>query len=184
MKNNHTHSEEEIRSIYHQYFKEVYHFIVSFTNNHDEAEDLTQEVFIRLFKSISKFKGESEFKTFIFSIARHVAVDHYRKMKRKVILGELFLKFVPSTFRTTEEIVEQKESMSKVYSLLDDLRPNYRMIVILRGINEFSIKETADILKCSETNVKVSYHRALKLLRKKIVSEGYLEAEGWLNNEK
>ncbi|ADU31386.1 RNA polymerase sigma factor [Evansella cellulosilytica] len=177
-------TEEEIRLIYRQYFKEVYHFIVSFTNNHDEAEDLTQEVFIRLFKSISKFKGESELKTFIFSIARNVAVDHYRKIKRRMILGDLFLNFVPSNNKSTEEIVEHKESISKVYNYLQELKPSYRMIVILRGINEFSIKETATILNCSETNIKVSYHRALKLLRQKMVTEGDSKGEGWLNNGK
>ncbi|MFA9557256.1 RNA polymerase sigma factor [Evansella sp. AB-rgal1] len=177
-------TEEEIRHIYRQYFKEVYHFIVSFTNNHDEAEDLTQEVFIRLFKSISKFKGESELQTFIFSIARNVEVDHYRKVKRRMILGDLFLKIVPSNNKSTEEIVEHKESISEVYSYLQELKPSYRIIVILRGLNEFSIKETASILNCSETNIKVSFHRALMILRKKMVTGGDFKGEGWLNNGK
>jgi RNA polymerase sigma-70 factor (ECF subfamily) len=51
---------------------------------------------------------------------------------------------------------------------IQSLKPTYRSIVILRGINEFSIKETATILQCNEANVKVDYHRALKVLRKKL----------------
>lgn len=173
-------TEHAIRTIYRQHFKDVYHFIVSFTNNQDEAEDLTQEVFIRLFKSLPTFQGESGLRTYIFSIARNVAVDHYRKVKRRMILGEVFTKFIPASGKNTEEIVEQRESISEVHTALNELKPKYRLVIILRGINEFSICETAKIMRCSETNVKVTYHRALKHLREKLEQTGKWETEGWV----
>ncbi|WP_326929582.1 RNA polymerase sigma factor [Bacillus sp. m3-13] len=55
-----------------------------------------------------------------------------------------------------------------VHDAISKLKPSYRAVVILRGINEFSIKETSDILKCSESKVKVDYHRALKILKNKL----------------
>ena len=55
-----------------------------------------------------------------------------------------------------------------VHEAISKLKPNYRTVVILRGINEFSIKETSEILQCSESKVKVDYHRALKELKRRI----------------
>lgn len=55
-----------------------------------------------------------------------------------------------------------------VHAAISKLKPNFRAVVILRGINEFSIKETAEVLNCSESKVKVDYHRALKILRKRL----------------
>ncbi|WP_232426204.1 RNA polymerase sigma factor [Cytobacillus praedii] len=55
-----------------------------------------------------------------------------------------------------------------VHAVISKLKPDFRAEVILRGVNEFTIKETADILHCSESKVKVDYHRALKILKKKL----------------
>ncbi|WP_314733487.1 RNA polymerase sigma factor [Anaerobacillus sp. CMMVII] len=175
--------EEEIRTIYREYFKDVYHFIVSFTSSHDEAEDLTQEVFVRLFKSLPRFNGRSDLKTWIFSIAKNVAIDHYRSLKRQIIFNDLLLKLTPSKEKTTEEIVEAKEDLRNVDAALKNLKYDYRMVIVLRGINEFTIKETATILGWSESKVKVNYHRGLKLLKESLVSENILFEERWLENE-
>ncbi|MGD6958361.1 RNA polymerase sigma factor [Rossellomorea aquimaris] len=64
--------------------------------------------------------------------------------------------------------MEEKELQKTVHDAISSLKPDYRSIVILRGINEFSVKETSEILQCSQSKVKVSYHRALKELKKKI----------------
>ncbi len=55
-----------------------------------------------------------------------------------------------------------------VHEAISKLKPNYRAVVILRGINEFSVKETSEVLQCSESKVKVDYHRALKELKKRL----------------
>ena len=66
----------------------------------------------------------------------------------------------------------------RVHEAISKLKPNYRTVVILRGINEFSIKETSEILQCSEAKVKVDYHRALKELKRRIKID---EEEGLKN---
>ncbi|WP_078556049.1 RNA polymerase sigma factor [Bacillus alkalicellulosilyticus] len=81
--------EEDIRSIYREYVEDVYRFVAVFTANNEEAEDVTQEVFIRLVDSIHKFKGRSSLKTWIFSIARNVAIDYVRKQKKQLFLKAL-----------------------------------------------------------------------------------------------
>ncbi len=71
--------ESRIVEIYNLYYLDVYRFLVCFSGNQNDAEDLTQEVFIRVLKSLTNFNGKYNLKTWIFSIAKHVAVDHYRK---------------------------------------------------------------------------------------------------------
>ena len=66
------------------------------------------------------------------------------------------------------EFVEQNEMKKIVHDAISKLKPNYRAVIILRGINEFSVRETSEILSCSENKVKVDYHRALNELKKKI----------------
>jgi len=73
--------ESRIVEIYNLYYLDVYRFLVCFSGNQNDAEDLTQEVFIRVLKSLTNFNGKYNLKTWIFSIAKHVAVDHYRKKK-------------------------------------------------------------------------------------------------------
>ena len=73
--------ESSIVVIYKEHYLDVYRFLVCFSGNQNDAEDMTQEVFIRLLKNLPNFNREHNLKTWIFSIAKHVAVDHYRKKK-------------------------------------------------------------------------------------------------------
>jgi RNA polymerase sigma-70 factor (ECF subfamily) len=175
-----TNTEEEIRNIYQLHYKAVYRFIVSFTKTQDEAEDLTQEVFIRSFKSFSNFKRKSNVKTWLFSIARNVAIDYSRKAKRKLIFNEVLLKMIPSKQKSTEDVIEIKEQVGDVFSTVKNLKNEYRMVILLRAVNDFSIKETADIMGWSESKVKVSYHRALKQLKTHLETDETESNGRWL----
>ncbi|MCR8981730.1 RNA polymerase sigma factor [Brevibacillus laterosporus] len=70
---------EHIQHIYRTHYQDIYQFLVFFTGDQNEAEDLTQEVFIRLFRSLSNYDGRSPLKLYILSIARYTAINHYRK---------------------------------------------------------------------------------------------------------
>ncbi|MFP7298673.1 RNA polymerase sigma factor [Neobacillus niacini] len=160
--------EEKISEIYHLHYLDVYKFLVCFSGNQDEAEDMTQEVFIRVLKTLGSFNGTSSLKTWIFSIAKHVAIDHHRKKRFSSIFKEGFFKQMASKEKGPTEVVERNEMQQLVHEAISKLKPSYRAVVLLRGINEFSIKETAEILHCSESKVKVDYHRALTDLKKKL----------------
>ncbi|MCM3387875.1 RNA polymerase sigma factor [Ureibacillus chungkukjangi] len=164
--------EGSIVEIYNQHYLDVYRFLVCFSGNQNDAEDLTQEVFIRVLKSLPNFKTDSNFKTWIFSIAKHVALDHYRKKKFSTIFKEGFFSKLESKEKKPDEEYEKTELEHYVHEAISKLKPNHRAAVILRGINEFSVKETAEILQCSEAKVKVDYHRALKDLKRKLDLDG------------
>lgn len=160
--------EKKIHEIYQHHYLDVYKFIICFSGNQNDAEDMTQEVFIRVLKNISKYNYSVSLKTWIFSIAKHVAIDHYRKTRFTIVLKEGFFKQLTSNAKGPIEYVEQNALKNYVHEAISKIRPNYRMVLILRGINELTIKETAQILNYSESKVKVVYHRALKELEKMI----------------
>lgn len=160
--------ESSIVVIYNDHYLDVYRFLVCFSGNSSDAEDLTQEVFIRVLKSLSNFNSNNNLKTWIFSIAKHVAVDHYRRKRFTSIFKDGFFNQIESNDNKPDDELESNEMKKIVHEAISKLKPNYRAVVILRGINEFSIKETSDILQCSESKVKVDYHRALKDLKKRL----------------
>jgi RNA polymerase sigma-70 factor (ECF subfamily) len=154
--------------IYEEHYKTVYGFLVFFTGNISDAEDLTQEVFIQVIKSITNFNRAFQLRTWILSIAKHVAIDHYRRRKFYTLLNDNFFVNMVAKIGLPQENLEIKETNKIIQESLAKLKPNYRTVFILRAINELSIKETASILKCSESKVKVDYHRALAMLQKKL----------------
>ncbi|MDD9311568.1 RNA polymerase sigma factor [Cytobacillus firmus] len=161
--------ENRVVEIYRQYYLDVYRFLICFTGNQNDAEDLTQEVFIRVLNNFKNFhSGSSSVKTWIFSIAKHIAIDHYRKKRFSAIFTDGFFKQLASTEKEPNDLVEQNEMKKMVHTAISGLKPSFRAVVILRAINEFSIKETAEVLNCSESKVKVDYHRALKILKCKL----------------
>jgi RNA polymerase sigma-70 factor, ECF subfamily len=160
--------EETIDTIYNRHYLEVYRFLICFSGNQNDAEDLTQEVFIRVLNNWSNINSIENLKTWIFTIAKHVAIDHYRKKRFSSLFTDGFFKQIVSTEKEPKELLEQNEMKRLVHRAISKLKPNYRAVVILRGINEFSIKETSLILQCSESKIKVDYHRALKELKKKL----------------
>lgn len=161
--------ENSIVEIYRHYYLDVYRFLICFTGNQNDAEDLTQEVFIRVLNNLTKFhSGSCSLKTWIFSIAKHIAIDHYRKKRFSAIFSDGFFKQLVSTEKEPKDLVEQNEMKKMVHTAISRLKPGFKAVVILRAINEFSIKETSEILNCSESKVKVDYHRALKILKCKL----------------
>lgn len=84
------------------------------------------------------------------------------------VFKDSFFKQLVSNRKIPDEILQDNERTKILQQAIQSLKPMYRSIIILRGINEFSIKETAAILECNESKVKVDYHRALKVLRKNL----------------
>jgi RNA polymerase sigma-70 factor (ECF subfamily) len=155
-----------IDHIYEENYKSVYGFLICFTGNMSDAEDLTQEVFIQVIKSIASYNQNFQLRSWIMSIAKHVAIDHYRRKKFYSLFNDnFFIKLVTNT-GLPQESLENKETYKIIQESLTKLKPSYRTVFILRAINDLSIKETATILNCSESKVKVDYHRALALLQK------------------
>ena len=149
------------------YNKDIYHFLVYYIVSSD-VEDLVQEVFIRAIKGFNTYQKRSSPKTWLFSIARHVGIDEMRKRKRLRMKQMIWFWDEKKYKETPEEILQLNENNRLLYQAIHSLKVNYRDVIILRGIKELSVSETASILNWNENKVRITYHRALKTLQKSI----------------
>ncbi|OIK15534.1 RNA polymerase sigma factor SigX [Bacillus sp. MUM 116] len=156
--------------LYDKYHHDVFQFLFYMVRNKEHAEDLVQEVYIRVFKSYNRFEGKSSERTWLFSIARNVAIDFFRKQKGwKDRLLEKFdwsTSQVKDEYPIPEEITVQKEEIMSVYKCLEYCTVDQRSVIILRYIHDLSIAETAEALGWTESKVKTTQHRSLKILKK------------------
>ncbi|WP_164219015.1 RNA polymerase sigma factor SigX [Virgibacillus sp. YIM 98842] len=158
--------------IYDEFHQDLYQFIFYMVKDKHLTEDLLQEVYIKVLNSHKNFKGDSSLKTWLFSIARHVTIDHFRAQERK---RKRILEFfdwnekgqnMKDNKPLPDEVAVQNEEVKQIYEHLDKCTPDQKSVLILRFIQSFSIRETADILKFSTSKVKTTQHRGLKMLRK------------------
>ncbi|MCD8508592.1 MAG: RNA polymerase sigma factor [Bacillus sp. (in: Bacteria)] len=136
--------------------------------------DLVQEVFIKAIRKSDSFRYDSSPRSWLFSIARHVAIDASRKRRReKKKETKLFSERIQAYYPPPEKIHQQRETNQALYEAILSLKKNYKDVILLRGIHECTITETAEILNWSENKVKVTFHRAMKKLERKLGSEFY-----------
>lgn len=173
--------EDTFQRIYEKYHQDLFQFLFYMVKNREQAEDLVQEVYIRLLKSYDKFEGRSSEKTWLISIARHVAIDWFRK--QKTVRQRILEKFdwdrqqIKDNQALPDEVALQNEQVQWMYRSLDVCSIDQRSVLILRYLQEFSITETALALGWTESKVKTTQHRAIKQLQKQMIS--IAEKEGF-----
>ena len=157
------------KRLYSDYQQDVFQFLIYLVKNRDTAEDLMQEVFIRVMKSFDHFQGNSSEKTWLFSIAKNVAIDYFRK--QSTIRKRVMEKFdwsksdVVSEGALPQEIAEQNDEIKALYSCMDQCTTDQKLVIVMRYIQDLSIVETAEVLGWTEGKVKTTQHRAIKKLR-------------------
>ena len=146
-----------------QHWRKVFNIAYKFTGKHDEAEDLTQDVFLKIFKSLNTFDRRANFQTWLVSVSRNLCIDHYRSVRkeretidRDVDAGELS---PASSTKSPFAALEQRDRVELLKKALDQLPPTLRSAVLLRDIQELSYQEIADRLRLPEGTVKSRINR-------------------------
>lgn len=147
--------------------------------NREEAEDVCQEVFFKVYKSIGTFKHRSKFSTWIFRIAVNLSLNHLRKKKKLSrislskqnahINSEILDSLSASSMDRPDVFFEQKEKEKIVWNAVHSLPANQRVVLILQKYEGFSGKEIAKILDCSLSSVQSRLYRAKENLYKKLL---------------
>ena len=155
-----------------QHWRKVFNIAYKFTGKHDEAEDLTQDVFLKIFKSLNTFDRRANFQTWLVSVSRNLCIDHYRSVRkeretidRDVDAGEL-----SPVSQTTSPVaaLEHRDRVQLLKKALDQLPPTLRSAVLLRDIQELSYQEIADRLSLPEGTVKSRINRGRTELARQI----------------
>jgi RNA polymerase sigma-70 factor (ECF subfamily) len=157
--------QEAFGVLYDHYQPQIYRFVILKVSNRAEAEDLTHQVFLAAWKSMPRYENQGyPFSSWLYQIARNQIIDHYRTKKADVDLETIEVLGIASRDNHEEEAHIRLE-LEKVQRAIKELSTEYQDVIIMRFIEELSIRETADALKKSEGAIKVMQHRAIKELK-------------------
>jgi len=161
-----------------KYQRLVLHVVGRMVQQQDEVEDICQEVFIKVFKTLKRFRGDSKLSTWIAKIAYNTAITHIRKQQRR---GEVSYSDQPALIGTqkdiglNQQILEKEEAKKYLLQLIETLPVNYRTVLTLFHLEEFSYKEIEEITGMPEGTIKSYLSRARKILKGKIEKVARLE---------
>jgi RNA polymerase sigma-70 factor (ECF subfamily) len=172
-----TSQEELFRNLVIEHQEMVINTCYRFVFNREDAEDLAQEVFVEVFRSLDRFREEAKMSTWIYRIAVSKSLDHLRRMKRKKRFGSLKRligsedpgeDIAASSSDTPAETYVGQERMKILQDALDTLPDSQKTAFLLSKQEGFSNQEIADILKTSVSAVESLVHRAKKNLHDKL----------------
>jgi len=153
------------RHLVERYMRHAYNIAYSFVGNHDDAQDVAQETFVRIHRSLSSFRGDAEFSTWMYRIIMNVSLNRLHEQKRRP-QGEMV------TSDAVKPLTDSQAGDPVGFDLQDHVEQAIhklpalqRAVVILRHIDGLSTKEVSEILRCSEGTVKTHLHRGLKKMR-------------------
>ncbi|MHA0858098.1 RNA polymerase sigma factor SigW [Paenibacillus sp. CMAA1364] len=158
------------------YKDKIYFLGYRMLNNRQEAEDVVQETFLRVFKSLDRYDPNQKFSTWIYRIATNLSIDRLRKRKPTYSLdadmndqeGLDGYSILPGDDRTPESEVLLSETKQIVYKAIESLPVKYKSVMILRYLQEMSLQEISDVLDMPVTTIKTRVHRGREFLRKSL----------------
>ena len=155
-----------------RYWRRVFNVAYKFVGRHGLAEDLTQDVFLKIFKALGTFDRRANFQTWLISVSRNLCIDHYRSVRKE---REMVDRSVDSTevSAVSEEpdalvTLERGDRRARLHDALAQLPDTLRTAVTLRDIQELTYQEIADKLALPEGTVKSRINRGRKKLARQI----------------
>ena len=174
-----------------QYWRKVFNVAYKFVGKHDEAEDLAQDIFLKIFKSLDTFDSRANFQTWLTSVSRNLCIDHYRSVRkeRETIDRDVDTNELAPAAREPGPIaaLEQADRVALLRKALAALPATLRKAVLMRDIQELSYQEIADKLRLPEGTVKSRINRGrTELARqvKKLRGEDYSPSGAALNRSR
>ena len=176
--------ESAFREMVSAYQEQVYNLVFRMLGNHEEAEDLSQDVFVTVFKSIDKFRGDSKLSTWLYRIAANQCKNRYKYLARRQFhaakpLDELSerdaagrdggpVMSLQAQISEPDKMVEAKRLEAAIQQEIAALEDEQRLLVILRDIQGLSYQEMSNITELPEGTVKSRLHRARMNLKKRL----------------
>jgi RNA polymerase sigma-70 factor, ECF subfamily len=168
------------KQLFHQLIRpcerSIYLLLLSLLGNETDAEDAAQETVIKVYQNLGRFRGESQFRTWVLSIARNEGLGRLRKVSSRredsldAETDEATGDYTPAILTSWREVpleaLERKELGEILRAAIASLPAIYRNVVLLRDIEEMDVRETAQALGITEGSVKVRLHRARALLQR------------------
>ena len=163
-------------------YREVYTLCLRILGDPDDAAEATQDAYLKVWRGLGGFRGDSQFSTWLYRVAANAALSKHRGRKRRRThetgSDDDALHQVAAT-GSLEGAVEARLDVRTLEAVIGQIPQHYRDAVVLRDVYDFSIAEIASQLSCSETAAKVRVHRGRKMLKKLVYpSAGTEKQEG------
>lgn len=161
-----------------RYQRPIAAYVYRMVGNYESALDLTQEIFIKVYNSLGRYRAEFKFSTWIYKIAHNAAVDHLRRSstrEQSLVAGtesDSFELPIESASLTPEQESERKERRSEIESVVRALPANYRELIILRHSQDLSYEEIVEVTGLPLGTVKNRLFRAREMMRQQFVDRG------------
>jgi RNA polymerase sigma-70 factor (ECF subfamily) len=164
------------RDLVRRYERPVYSVLMRVVRRSEDAEDLVQETFVKVFRALERYDPERSFAAWIFTIASRLAIDHLRRRRVQTVSlnitdagsGEERTMDVEDTGLKPDEITSNAEEEVQANELIDSLPEHYRIVVLLRHQQDLSYEEISEALNLPLGTVKARIHRARALLKDRI----------------
>lgn len=172
--------EDGFEELVRRYQRPIVAYVYRMVGDYDSALDLTQEVFIKVYNSLGRYRPEYKFSTWIYRIAHNSAIDHLRRDAASRIEdleiegegGRTFEKPFASRNPTPEQESEQSERRAEIEEVVGELPPAYRELIVLRHSHDLSYDEIAEVTGLPLGTVKNRIFRAREAMRELLVARG------------
>jgi RNA polymerase sigma factor (sigma-70 family) len=146
-----------------KYQQQVYWVVRKIIQDHDETDDITQEVFIKVYSALKDFREESNLFTWLYRIATNYAINHTKKVKvRNTVSVEVVMEPIESGDKRTDELMDEETRRKILEEAIETLPAQQRAVFNLRYYDELQYSEIAEILGKSEGGIKANYFHAVK----------------------
>ena len=165
-----TGDKDALTKLYGIFRGKIYRYVFFKCGNHADAEDITNEVFLRMIQSIANFQWKGiAFSSWLFRIASNLVIDYYRNRARRNTESIKERDYIGETnWEQISEFLDNRDLFQVIYKDTDDLTELQREVVNLRFIGDLSLKETAEAMSKNVNSVKAIQHAAIKKLKQKI----------------
>jgi RNA polymerase sigma-70 factor (ECF subfamily) len=162
------------------YKDKIYHLAFRMLGNSQEAEDMTQETFLRVFRNLDRYDETLKFSTWIYRIATNLTIDRLRKRKMTYSLdadvtvegeGLDWYSILASSEPGPEGQIVLSDMQRRIREAIDTLPKKYKSVIILKYLHDMSLQEISDVLDMPVTTVKTRVHRGREFLRRKLDQE-------------
>lgn len=151
---------DKFTKLYNLYKDPIYKYLYYLSGSIDVAEELLQETFIRVYKSMGTFRGESKVKTWIYGIARNVYLTNCSKEKKQQDKLERYKSIeMNKEYKSSIDEVEEREEIKRIVNIINLMDEPYRQVIILRLLNELTFKEIGNIMGQRDTWARTIFHR-------------------------
>jgi RNA polymerase sigma-70 factor (ECF subfamily) len=171
--------EAALREIYERYREKVYRIAYGVVRQREDALEILQDVFVKVFKTINRFEGKSRFYTFLYRMTMNAAIDHLRKVKRiprTVVEEEGGIQLSDEPEKGPDRMLLRKELEEKVKEAMEKLPADQKMAIVLREIEGLSYQEMAESMGCSVGTVMSRLHYGRKKMQELL--KGYVKGGG------